>query len=301
MTPYIISLTTIPPRFDKIGPTLRDLTNQKAKPLEIRLNLSRQYRRFPGELPSLPDLPEGVTVHWSDVDYGPATKILPTVTDWQGKDIDILFCDDDEIYEPEWSSYFLNQRTEHPDKCIVAKGYNLTDRKVGHRYNREYATFPRAQRPQKGLWYRTRRAATLGMHKPSYYQADGIVDILEAYRGVLVKPDFFPEETFDIPDILWTVDDPWLSGHLERNGIPIWLLSKMKMYKQNYEAHYSDALHNLVYRDHDRLKADTACIDYFRDTYGIWRGWKETPETALKKNIRHFFGKPLGFAGPDGL
>lgn len=275
MSPYIISLTTIPPRFDKIGPTLRDLTNQKAKPLEIRLNLSRQYRRFPGELPSLPDLPEGVTVHWSDVDYGPATKILPTVSDWQGKNIDILFCDDDQMYPPNWSSRFLDARNDHPETCIIGRGYDLSNRKKGHRYHREFDRFPRAKKREKDLKYRLFRACTLTLIKPPKLVQDGYVDILEGYRGALVKPHFFPPETFEIPDILWTVDDPWLSGHLERNGIPIWLMTGVQRPNRNYDAHLSDALNSLVYRDHGRMRADTACIEYFRETYGIWKGAKE--------------------------
>lgn len=295
MTPYIISLTTIPPRFDKIGPTLRDLTNQKAKPLEIRLNLSRQYRRFPGELPSLADLPEGITVHWSDVDYGPATKILPTVSDWQGKDIDILFCDDDQKYAPNWATQFLEKRKQHLNKCIVGKGYDLINRPLGYRYLRAHCRHPRAELRHKGIGYRLLRASSLTMVKPRPLVADGYVDILEGFRGALIKPDFLPKEVFDIPDVLWTVDDPWLSGHLERNDVPIWQMSHVKMPARPYGAHFSDRLGKYVYKAHGRLQADTACIEYFRNKYGIWPGEKENPELAPPISWRHFFGKPVPF------
>jgi hypothetical protein len=49
----------------------------------------------------------------------------------------------------------------------------------------------------------------------------GYIDILEGWDGVVVRPEFFDDFAWQIPDILWTVDDVWLSGCLERQGIPI--------------------------------------------------------------------------------
>jgi len=277
----IISLTTIPPRIAKIGPTLRDLLNQSADVHEIRLNLARNYRRFPGETLTVPDLPEGVTVHWSDQDYGPATKIFPTVHDHRGEDVEILFCDDDQPYEPKWAQRFLDARASQPNSCIVGKGYDLDQGTGGGsiHFEREHIRFPRAVKRTKGVGYRLLRAASLGLIKPYAYVKDGYVDIMEGYRGVLVKPDFFLGEAFDIPDILWTVDDPWLSGQLERNNVPIWLMAKARQYSKTYDAHNSNRLGAYVYRDHGRIKADAACINYFRETYGIWQDRTDTSGT----------------------
>lgn len=295
MKPYVISLTTIPPRFSKIGPTLKDLLSQRVKPLEIRLNIARQYRRFPGELPSLPELPEGITVHWCNTDYGPATKVLPTLRDYQDADHDILFCDDDQKYSPTWAQEFLKTRLDQANSAIVGKGYDLMRRPLGYRYNRQHNRHPRARARHKGLGYRSFRASTLTMIKPRPYVAAGHVDILEGYRGALVRPSFFPKEVFDIPDILWTVDDPWLSGHLERKNVPIWLMNHVPLPAQPYGAHFSNRLGKYVYKDYGRLKADTACIDYFRETYGIWPGEKEDPRHAPKLSWLHFFGVPIPF------
>jgi hypothetical protein len=299
MPKTIVSLTTIPPRFDKIGQTLRDLTRQNAQIDEIRLNISKTYRRFPGELPSLPEVPEGVKIVMCDQDFGPATKVLPTVQATRGTDSNILFCDDDQPYEPEWAANLLAAAKQHPKTCIVGKGYDLDTRPLGHRYKVTNAPMPRALKRHKGVGYRLQRLLTGFTTKPRAYVADGYVDILEGYRGALVRPDFFPDEVFDIPDILWTVDDPWLSGHLTRNGIPIWFLSSAKTYARPYQAHFADRLGKYVYKDHGRLKADTACIDYFRETYGIWQGFKETPETAPKTDLRHFFGRPVPLGPAD--
>ncbi len=295
MKPYVISLTTIPPRFSKIGPTLKDLVSQRTKPVEIRLNLTKEYRRFPGELPSLPDLPEGITVHWCDTDYGPATKVLPTVLDYQDTDHEILFCDDDQKYGPTWAEEFLKTREEQPNKVIAGKGYDLIQRPLGYRYNRVHTRFPRAQIRQKRVGYRAMRVATMTLYKPRPYVADGHIDIMEGFRGVLVRPSFFPKEVFDIPDILWTVDDPWLSGHFERNNVPIWLMTNVPLPAHPYRAHFSDRLGKYVYKDHGRLKADTASIDYFRETYGIWPGEKEDPANAPDATWAQFFGAPIPF------
>jgi hypothetical protein len=290
--PFVISLTTTPPRIDKIAPTLRDLLNQTAKPIEVRLNLCRNYRRFPGEQVSTDSLPEGITVRWQDEDFGPATKVLPALRDYQGQDIDILFCDDDQKYERDWAAKFLAARQEHPDKCLVGKGYDLDDRPVGHRYLRDFENLPRAKRREKGRIYRLARAASLLAYKPQPYVESGYVDILEGYRGVMVRPSFFDEQVFDIPDILWTVDDPWLSGHLTRRGVPIWLVQPASILKSPYGAHYTHRLGKFVYRDHGRLAADNACIEYFRNNYGIWPGQHEAPRADYKRPIFHWLYPP---------
>ncbi len=277
MSRLIISLTTIPPRFDKIGKTLRDLVNQRVRADEIRLTLARTYRRFPGELPSLPEVPEGVQIHWSDIDYGPATKVLPTVLDTRGQDVDILFCDDDQAYPRDLTAQMLKARKRHPGACIARRGYHLENRGKGARY------IPSGPRPQPrlgkhrpGLKDRLLRAATFGMINPPPSSA-GHADIFLGFGGVLVKPDFFPPEVYDIPDVLWTVDDPWLSGHLTRMGVPIWVIARHLVETARYEAHSSNPLLHYVYKDHGRVRADTACIEYFRDTYGIWQGPRAKP------------------------
>ena len=95
MKPLIISLTTIPPRMAMIGPTLRALLAQTANVSEIRLNIARKYRRFDFDPATIPSYPEGIRVCLVDEDFGPATKVLPTVRAHAGEDVEILFCDDD--------------------------------------------------------------------------------------------------------------------------------------------------------------------------------------------------------------
>lgn len=271
MPDLLITLTTIPPRLNLIEPTMRDLLAQQADVAEVRLYLPRRYRRFDFSPADVPKLPSGVRVCWVDEDFGPATKVLPAVQACAGQDVEILFCDDDQPYDAGWAQRFLDTRREQPDACIVEKGYELETRPPGARYYVKRDYLPRARLRRKGLGYRALRAATLTLVKPKPYTAPGYVDVLEGYRGCLVRPGFFPPEVFDIQDILWTVDDPWLSGHLTRNGVPIWLMTHPPLWGKPYGAHHTDRLGKLVYKDHGRLEADTACFEYFRDTYGIWQ------------------------------
>ncbi|MDG2015012.1 MAG: glycosyltransferase family A protein [Pirellulaceae bacterium] len=291
MADLVVTLTSIPTRFDKIAPTLEDLLNQTADIAEIRLYISRKYRRFPDAKFDPPKVPKGIKVCMVDEDFGPATKILPAVKDFQGQNVELLFCDDDQPYDSNWAQRFLDERKRKPNCCIVERGYDLEYRPKGHRYYIERDAHPRAERRIKGLKYRLRRTMSLFTSKPTPYTASGYVDILEGFGGVMVRPDFFPPEVFDIPDILWTVDDPWLSGHLTRNNVPIWLHSNEQQWRRPYGAHFSDRLGAFVYKQHGRLAADSASIDYFRSTYDIWRD-KKLPQQESDANHSSPSAKP---------
>src|SRR4051794_32719177 len=58
----IISLSTIPPRFDRLAPTLKSLVEQSGAIDEIRLYIPKRYRRFPDYDGSVPSVPDGITI-----------------------------------------------------------------------------------------------------------------------------------------------------------------------------------------------------------------------------------------------
>ena len=80
----IVSLSTIPPRFDKIGETLKSLLNQSVKADHIYLYIPETYRRFPDWDGQLPHVPDGITIRRTDIDLGPATKVLPAARAHRG-------------------------------------------------------------------------------------------------------------------------------------------------------------------------------------------------------------------------
>lgn len=101
-----ISLTTIPPRFSKIGKTLNSLLNQTTKIQNIWLNIPRNYKRFPKWDGVLPEVPNGIKIHRINEDLGPASKILPILNNPSAEEY-ILYCDDDWEYEPTWAETFV--------------------------------------------------------------------------------------------------------------------------------------------------------------------------------------------------
>jgi hypothetical protein len=269
MDRLIISLTTIPPRFKVIHETLQSLVSQSVKPEAIHLYLPKEYRRFQYEKHEVPEPPAGVSIRYVDADFGPATKILPAVQAYQGQDVKLLFCDDDKVYDPDWVQRFLVASKAHPDCCIVEEGGQVSDYSH-HAYTGRLQ--PRSVRRVKDLSYRLKRLLSLGRWKPRKAASSGYVDVLEGWGGVLVRPHFFSDAAFDIPDILWTVDDIWLSGQLALNNIPIWLNADGDIRTKGNSDEVRDAsLRKLVYKGHDRSAANSLCIDHFREIHRIWR------------------------------
>lgn len=273
MRDVVISLTSIPPRLPLIGQTLADLVAQTAKVREIRLYVPRRHRRYPLVEAAIPPLPKGVSLHLIDEDWGPATKVLGAARDLRGEDVEIIFCDDDQRYDPGWAGRFLAARAQHPDACIAQTGYDLEHRPRSSRYfpRRDDTHTPRAGRLRKGKLYRLRRALSLGWWKPPSLQLSaGYVDILQGYRGVMIRPSFLPDEAWAIPEVLWTVDDPWLSGQMLRQGVPIWKMMGDANGVKTTAADQVEPLRRFVRHDHGRERADVMAIEYFRRHYGLW-------------------------------
>lgn len=263
MPTSIISLTTIPPRMDRIRPTLESLLRQTAKIDTLILWIPRAYRRPEFGSFTLPEMPAGVEIRRCDIDYGPATKVLPAVEAFRGTDARILYCDDDRIYDARWAERLLAASDVHPTACIAAVGevVALTMKKA-------FKATPT---------YRTLARATLGVFSAVYrrgmraLEADaGRVDICKGYGGVLVRPHFFGPQAFDIPDLLWTVDDIWLSGQLALASVAIQKVANADD-SQKTDLADVDALVDYVYADHRREQANVACIRYFQEMHGIWR------------------------------
>lgn len=260
----IISLSSIPSRFGKMEKTLRSLISQVQAAREIRVYIPYSYRRFPDWDGALPKLPDGITIKRAEFDYGPATKVLPAVQELRETSTEILFCDDDRIYDPLWTTRFLEQRRLRPNCAIVEAGHD-----IGPLRNEQHDRLPRAKRIYKGRSYRSLRAATLGLYKPHPWASSGYVDIAEGYGGVMVRPEFFLSDVFSIPDLLWTVDDYWLSGWLEKNDIGIWLNANAKMSKASDAADFNPLVKFSI-QDSGREEANAACAAWFQKNHSIW-------------------------------
>lgn len=260
MAELIITLSSIPPRFAQLQPTLKSLLNQRIPAKEIRVHIPYQYRRFPQWDGNLPTVPEGVSIVRSKEDYGPATKILPAINHFRGQDVELLFCDDDRIYDQYWSTRFLAARALRPS-CLIAedgaRGAALTDMPM-----------PRATRREKDWRYRMVRVATLSLHRPPIWKTSGYASVFKGYGGALLRPEFLPAFAFETPEVLWTVDDTWLSGCLAANGVGIWIHANGPVSKERRIAR-RDALLRYTHLNHSRRKADAACRQWFKDQKNV--------------------------------
>lgn len=282
LRPYIISLSSIPSRFASLAPVLCSLRDQSIPPARVILYLPQQYRRFPAYGGTLPMVPEGIEIRQVTRDFGPASKILHAVRDFGALDdgqMDILFADDDILYERDWAERLLAGRDLNPDAAICAHGRTIEE--LGFAPPTAPAE-PRAVRQPRwrDFGYRRRKLvqhAALGKlrlerHEKPYKQhfaRSGHTDIFEGFAGVLVQPRFFGPEVFDIPDILWAVDDVWLSGMITKRNIPIWLEADATRYRY-MPARHADALNRSVIEGANREQANRLCVEHMQRYHGIW-------------------------------
>ena len=274
----IVSLSSIPSRFDKLGPTLDCLLDQTAQIDRIILYIPETYRRFPDWDGVLPDVPERVEIHRVPRDMGPATKVLYAAQEFRGQDVNLLLCDDDRRYKPGWAQAFLDAQKDHPNDCIAIAGFEADRYGQSKMLDRPQ---PRAVRRSR-TWDLKFQAKMVWeflfppvdrkyLREPTRvtFKSSGYVDCFEGFGGALMKPDFFDDGSFDIPEVIWAVDDVWLSGCLAVKGVRIWALAD-EHDTQHTPAGVYDALHKATIEGADRDDANSACIKHFQDTHGVW-------------------------------
>jgi hypothetical protein len=215
----IVSLTTIPSRVPFLEQTLKSLLRQSLAPARIVLNLPRQSARDGARyvLPERLSNVAGVQVVWLDEDLGPATKLLPTLTGANPKQM-IAVVDDDHLYPPNFIADLEEAARAFPDAAFAFSGWcvpeDLTDRATR-------------------LW------SNLRMLPPTPLRARRVtkpraVDILQGCNGYLVRPTFFDLvalNNFSVapPEARW-VDDVWISLHCRAQK---WLLPSKRVAYQS--------------------------------------------------------------------
>lgn len=264
---------------------LDSLLSQTVKPERVILYLCHKYPRFPEWNGAEPVVPEGVEIRYVDKDLGPATKILPALKDFAGEDLDILFCDDDQVYKPYLAEWLLKERKARPNDTIGASG--MQDYfPLAKGTSRRFTHYPRLLRLRKLanvrylvhlLWLQIKSWLTGKVYadpaRRNVMRA-GYADGFEGFMGVLVRPDFFPEEVFDIPEFARPVDDVWLSGHATRNGHPPWIIGGLfepVLMPDPTEDHDNEtALYRSAFGGVNRDKSNQEVVRYFQEKYGLW-------------------------------
>ncbi len=271
--PIVVTLTSIPPRFENLSRKLASLERQTVKPDFIELYLAKTYRRFPGPRPALPPLPASVRVIEVEHDLGPATKVLPACQRWQNEDVDLLLCDDDRAEDPDWVERFARARHERPDDIICEAGWAVDSVSPHPRTELDLPRVQVSPHLGKNFAYRLKRLLTLQLYTPKIhiYSQSGYVDVFMGVYGAMMSPRVFHSDAWAIPDILWTVDDVWLSGMARANGIKVWVNAVARTMPRDRRFDRTSALKDHVEQGVDRDGANRMCIDYLRDRYGIWR------------------------------
>ena len=273
MSQTVITLSTIPPRFDLIGKTLRSLVRQRHRADEIRLVIPRNYRRFGPAPDTMPSVPDRVTIMRTEDDLGPATKLLPTLAEFRGRgDTQIAFCDDDMAYPRFWLQSLIGAAHRHPGCCIARVGYQFANRPDLWSVSDPDLPEPRVGRVVKNAAYRLKRIASLALHKPAPIATSGYGDVFEGYGGVLLTPAMLPERAFDLPRGLWTVDDPLLSGFVRSTGTPLWIEGEPQWHPAPTRATNVRRLLHLMQDNRTREELDAAAIRWCQETLGVFTG-----------------------------
>jgi len=219
---YAISLTTIPPRYDRLMPVITSLLAQKPAPERVYLCLPESYRRFEGVGP-LPDLPETVEILRGPNDLGPAMKALLAAGRLAGVLDALIYCDDDWIMPPNWAANLLAAR--QPGQAVTGAGYSVA------------------------------RFGRLGA-------APEFTDIAQGFAGVLVDPKWLSGPAFEPPDVAWPVDDIWLSGHLARQGIVIRIAAAQARTGMTLAYQDGHGLQDAIIGGHTRDQANRALFRF---------------------------------------
>lgn len=273
----IVSLTSIPPRFDRLTHVLDSLLAQSVPIDEIRLYLPKRFRRFPEYSGAAPCF-RNVNVIEVDEDFGPASKVLHAIQDLSGNETPILFCDDDRIYPRDWAETILKEHQKRPNDCIAIFGEHFP-RKNGIDSSGDPDTRARLHRRMFEFNYRFARIRQqlrefrldTKAPKPSRrpVASAGYADAFFGFAGACVLSRFFDEDVFDIPEELRMVDDVWLSGQLARQGVRIWLPKGGEL-SSAAENESITPLRELVFLGRNRDAQNARAISHFQNEYGIW-------------------------------
>ena len=271
MSKVIVSLTTIPSRVAFLEKFLEGINAQTLQPDQIELNLPVAYTRRKLGVIARNLIPKEFKVFDCE-DLGPATKILPTIRRYKGTDTQIVYCDDDRLYDPNWLERLVGMNLRYPDACIAERTLPVRSRIAARDHKK------------KNLVYRLRRAASFGLWRPLSTTSRVQAKIIEGFAGVLVRPEFFDETVQNVPEDVVLVDDVWLSANLVLNNVPILnshadhrdgLVSRPILDGDRDIGEVFDGLINISDPTNNRTEADFRAIKYVIRNLGVWNEYSK--------------------------
>lgn len=148
----VITLTTIPSRLINqynydLEYCIKSLMEQNYDDYQIHFNIPESHKQTDGEyilpdwLVELGESDDKLTIFRTE-DYGPVTKLYPTVKRIDDEETIIIVVDDDIIYNPEMINEHLKNREKWPDYPVGYDGLtSINDdgsRRVTFENNRDY-------------------------------------------------------------------------------------------------------------------------------------------------------------------
>lgn len=196
----VFSLTSIPSRLQYIDGTLKTLMRQSRAPAEIRLNVPKWSKREQAsyEVPERLRKLQSVKIVECE-DYGPATKLIPSVLKLE-PDQRILVVDDDRYYPKNLLADLERASEKEPDSAFGFCGWIVPADLVHRPANAYTILFIKPPAPILARRIRRKRA----------------IDILRGVSGYLVRPRFFDSAALTdysgAPEAAFFVDDVWTSA-----------------------------------------------------------------------------------------
>jgi hypothetical protein len=149
-TKFIVSFTTSPTRINKCSQMIHSILDQTRKPDLFLLNIPEKFART-GETYIVPKyIRKSLTVNRIQYDYGPATKLVPTVmylTDsTREREFDpdhtrIIYLDDDIAYPKRMIETYDKMIPSNDNNVWTATGFDFVNMKLnGKRLHKDTAT-----------------------------------------------------------------------------------------------------------------------------------------------------------------
>jgi len=119
----VVTLTTLPGRYEALEKTLNSIINQTIKPDVIYLTLPKICKRLQQPYPPLPEnIKKLCTIVEPIQDYGPICKIYGALTQESDPSTLIFSCDDDVIYSSTLFEEMLKSLEKQPSAVICGTG-----------------------------------------------------------------------------------------------------------------------------------------------------------------------------------
>jgi hypothetical protein len=146
----VVSFTTSPTRINKCGQMINSILDQTRKPDLFLLNIPEKFART-GETYVVPKyIRKSLTVNRTVVDYGPATKIIPTVAylcatdradNYDPENTRIIYLDDDIAYPKKMIETYEKMISTKDNNVWTSTGFDFVNIQLkGKRSHNDLAT-----------------------------------------------------------------------------------------------------------------------------------------------------------------